>query len=474
MNHQHPNKTNNNNTGWIIFGITSLLIVFESLYFWRESLFYLDSNKVLFELYQNEWFSYMHNRFAMAITQILPVLALKADLVGPKALFILQSISFSFPPLIAVGVITFLFKDYRSGVLVLFFYVFGSIEIHYIKEWGGYAALYLIILTASFFQSYFKVEHKWHWLVAAFLIFLTINTHPTTACFFGMFFLIRLLSYPWKFKIAYIAMVFVSAVTVMVLNIYVDARVSEALSLVFFEKGVVVFLTHYVFQYEMITLYLACIGYLVFARNLNVGKILALVIPIVFLVLAFSFLIHYNYNDRDAFYFECQVMLIMVALLYFPVYKLTQFKSVMYLVFAIGVIRFFTLNFGADNRVHANIVNNEQLLQTLASEYPDKNVYLLDRSLDLTLPMFPDFFVHYESFLMSSYLFGKGNEKVIYLTNDINIYHDHDGFPIFFNYTGPLGGKIDFDDPTTFGGFLDPTRLFPSMEISRETIQGIR
>jgi hypothetical protein len=461
------------NTGLVLFGITLLLILFESIFFWRESLFYLDSNKVLYELYQNEWFSYMHNRFAMAVTQVLPVIALKANLVGPKALFLLQSISFSFPPLITLSIVTFVFKDYRSAVLVLFLSVFGSIDIHYIKEWGGFAALFLIILTASFFQQYFKEEQKWHWLIAAFLIFLTINTHPTTACFFAMFFLVRLLSFSWKFKIAYLVMMFVSMVTVVVLNIYVDARISESLSLVFFERGVVVFLQHYLLQFEMIVLYFVCLGYLILARNLTFAKVLALFIPLVFLVLAFSFLVNYNYHERDAFYFECQVLLIVVSILYFPIYKLTQFNGVLLMVFLVAVIRFFTLNFGQDNRVTANILKNEKVLQSLTKQYPDKNVFLLDRSLDLTLPMFPDFFIHYESFLLSSYLFGNGNEKVIYLTNNVNIYQDDEGFPIFFNYTGPVGGEIDFNDPTTFGGFLDPTKHFPSLEISKETIQGI-
>lgn len=456
-----------------VFFITISLILFESIFFWRESLFYLDGNKVLFELYDQEWFSYMHNRFAMAITQVLPILFLKLDIGSPKFIFLIQSISFAFPPLIVAYIVTFIFKDYRSVVLILFFYVFGSIEIHYIKEWGAYAAVYLIILTASFLQNYFNSKNKWHWLVAFLLIFITINAHPLCICFFAIFFLLRYTNYSNVLKIGYLFSVGFSVLIAILINEYSGARVNEAFGHILFNPILIGYFKVKLIYYDILVLIITVIVALFVIRKIKLKYILVVGVLLSFLVLSFSFLAQYTPNFRTYFYFECQVFLILIALLYFSTYRISNIKLFYFGMLVIAIVRFFTLNYSPQNRVHQNIVSNEQLLVDLKNEHPEKNVFIINREKNLTRNDFPDLFIEYESFLMSSYMFGRGNEAVIYLTNYTGMHYNELGHPIFYNKLVEADQLEPEVDSFELVGEFDPVDVFPSMNISAATIQQI-
>ncbi|MCB0633139.1 MAG: hypothetical protein R2824_29270 [Saprospiraceae bacterium] len=184
-----------------------LILLFLSIYFFRERTIMPDTSFQLFELLRNDHFSIQTGRYGAFINQVLP-LAVARSGGHLKAILISYSLTFTLLPLAIFLVQLGPFKNPKMALVVV---LFSSLLVVHTFFWVQSelitACLYLLLGWG--FVHTRNEPIQWHWLWLLPLLVLGLITHPLALIphiYIGIFFLTgtknRLRSGVWYFTLA--------------------------------------------------------------------------------------------------------------------------------------------------------------------------------------------------------------------------------------------------------------------------------
>ena len=184
--------------GYLTLGVLSLMAI---IYF-RERTLFTDAAYQVFHLIVDGKPLIAHSRFGNVLVQVLPWLALKAQL---PLQWILIAYSVSYPLLF--GLLYWLIVDRlgneRLGWVLVLLFTLLSFDTFYHIQSEFYQGLAFLLLLFALIWKYPRLERAWLWAAAVVLIALIANSHKLTVVFFTFLWIYFLLIEPafrhWRY-----------------------------------------------------------------------------------------------------------------------------------------------------------------------------------------------------------------------------------------------------------------------------------
>jgi hypothetical protein len=457
-----------------MFMSMAVLLLAEGFSQWKIHTLLWENSHVMSGLIQTEWFYVSNNRVGMYATQILPLIGLKLNL--PETLvIILQSLNYVLLPLVLIAWVLFRWKNVSHAIFIFFVLSLGAFYIHFSKEYALVNSLLYSIVLAAFIHSKFKNDNIAHYLIVIGFLVLILYTFTLS-----LFFIVPLLLLNYKkLGIKTLVVAFATIGTVFIITFLQSSYIMNNVAAVGGDKMSVIGV-HVVLQaLKKIGLFYSSLAALAVTLLVifsgKVSKKMAFVwgIHVVFLVIAIRYLIavcgvifEFDISDLILIRVEVTLFIIIASLIYFSLEQLEWKPYLLILLFFLSVGRFLFLNVSTVP-VRETITQKEYFVQKIATDYPEKKVFLVSRDCEFIPKNYDlDDFKH-ESFVMSTYL---GKSILVYLTNHFEVYEEQ-GRPQFVNKT--YDAPINLYDEATYEWRFDPMLEYPKMKILRSEIEMI-
>jgi hypothetical protein len=457
-----------------MFVVMSILLLAEGFTQWKIHTLLWENSHVMSGLIQTEWFYVSNNRLGMYATQILPLIGLKLNF--PDSLvIILQSLNYVLLPLALIAWVMFRWKNVPHAVFIFFVMTLGAFYIHFSKEYALVNSLLYSVVMAAFIQSKWEVKNKMHYLILIAFLILILYTFTL-----ALFFIVPLLwFYKDKLGIKMFVLAILTIAGVFAITFLQSTYIMNNVAAVGGDKmsmrgvHVVVQALKKIGWYYSTIMAASAILMLFFFRKMDRKIGLILGIHIAFLAIAIRYLIavcgnvfEFDISNLILIRVEVTLFIILASIIYFSLAHLEWKPWLMYLIFLLAVGRFIFLNV-ITTPVNAIITQKEFLVNRLATDYPDKKVFLVSRDCNFIPNNYElDDFKH-ESFVISTYL---GKPILVYLTNHFEVYEEQ-GRPQFVNKT--QDASVNFYDEATYEWRFDPLLEYPKMKIQAQEIEKV-
>ncbi len=187
-------------------GLGAMLALFVmSIIFYKERILFSDSAFYTFNMINGKAFSIEHNRYGSFITQVLPWIAVKANL-SLRTILICYSVSFYLFFTCAAFVVVYMCKQYGLALLmILYYFLFVSESYIYDSETMQAATWMFLLFAVTARLGHRKATVPLLLIPFAVLAFLTFSTHfiviiPTL--FLWIYFILEKRNWPFTNRIS--------------------------------------------------------------------------------------------------------------------------------------------------------------------------------------------------------------------------------------------------------------------------------